>query len=210
MFTPDAFAFFADLAAHNDREWFAGNKARFETSVKAPFADLLGRIALRLEGTAIPYAGGADTMFRIHRDTRFAHDKSPYKTNVGGLLTPTGRKDMSTGMIYVHLDAAGCFCAAGVYQPEPARLAVLRDRMVADPDRYLAAIAGLTLSDEGTLTRMPRGYERHAEGPLAPHLRRKSLFVQYHVPMAACLDGSVADIVAAHALTAAPLLTWLR
>jgi uncharacterized protein (DUF2461 family) len=36
MFTPDAFAFFADLGANNDRTWFAANKTRFEAQVKPP------------------------------------------------------------------------------------------------------------------------------------------------------------------------------
>ena len=215
MFTPDAFAFFTDLAANNDRTWFAANKTRFETQVKAPFADLLARVSLRLEGTSVPFSGGPDTMFRLHRDTRFAADKSPYKTNTGGLLTPTGRKDMGGGMVYVHLDATGGFVAAGVYMPDPTRLTALRDRMVANPQAFLAmvdalATNGLTLSDEHTLSRSPRGYERHADSAIGPHLRRKSLFVQEPIARAAFLDGSVADLVADHALRAAPLLAFVR
>jgi uncharacterized protein (TIGR02453 family) len=215
MFTPDAFAFFAELAAHNDRDWFAANKARYERAVKAPFAALLAAVTLRLEDSETPYIGGAATMFRIHRDTRFSHDKSPYKTNTGGLLTPDGAKDMGRGMIYVHLDATGGFCAAGIYMPPPLRLAALRDGMAAAPAAFLAladalAARGLPLSDEGSLTRMPRGYERHADTPLAPHLRRKHLFVQEPLPRESFLDGSAPDRIADHARRAAPLLAFCR
>jgi uncharacterized protein (TIGR02453 family) len=215
MFTPDAFAFFAELAQNNDRAWFAANKARYDTAVKAPFADLLARVSLRLDGTAVPFAGGPDTIFRIHRDTRFARDKSPYKTNMGGLLTPTGRKDMSTGMIYIHLDAGGGFVASGIYMPDPPRLAALRDRMVRAPAAFLGMVdalgrAGLVLSDEGNLTRMPKGFDTQADTPLAPHLRRKSLFVQEPLPQSCYLDGSIADRVADHALRAGPLLAFCR
>jgi uncharacterized protein (TIGR02453 family) len=215
MFTPDAFAFFADLAAHNDRDWFAANKTRFEAQVKAPFAALLAAVTLRLEDSATPYIGSTATMFRIHRDTRFSRDKSPYKTNTGGLLTPDGAKDMGRGMIYAHLDATGGFCAAGIYMPPPPRLAALRDRMVADPDTFLAmadtlAAHGLALSDEDSLTRMPRGFDAHAATPLAPHLRRKHLFVQETLPRDSFLDGSVADRIADHARRASPLLAFCR
>jgi uncharacterized protein (TIGR02453 family) len=215
MFTPDAFAFFAELAQNNDRTWFAANKARFESAVKAPFADLLARVSLRLEGTAVPFTGGPDTMFRIHRDTRFGRDKSPYKTNIGGLLTPTGRKDMSTGMVYIHLDAAAGFVACGLYQPDPPRLAALRDRMVRDPAAVLAMVAalgrnGLRLSDAGNLTRLPKGFESEADSPIAAHLRRRSLFVEEPLPMSCFLDGTVADRVADHALRAAPLLAFTK
>jgi uncharacterized protein (TIGR02453 family) len=215
MFTPDAFAFFVDLAQHNDRTWFAANKSRYDAQVKTPFTALLQAASLRLDGTAVPYAGGPDTLFRIHRDTRFAHDKSPYKTNMGGLLTPTGRKDMGAGMVYVHLDADGGFVASGVYMPDPPRLAGLRDRMVRAPDAFLGMVAtlaarGLTLSDEGSLTRMPKGYDAHADTPLAPHLRRKSLIVREPIPASAYLDGSAADLIAAHAQRAAPLLAFCR
>lgn len=194
MFTPDAFTFFADLAQHNDRAWFAANKARYEAQVKAPFTALLQAASLRLDGTAVPYTGGPDTLFRIHRDTRFAHDKWPYKTNMGGLLTPTGRKDMGAGMVYVHLDADGGFVASGVYLPDPPRLASLRDRMARAPDAFLRlvdtlAAHGLMLSDEGSLTRMPKGYDANAATPLAPHLKRKSLIVREPLPTSAYLDG---------------------
>lgn len=215
MFTPDAFAFFADLAAHNDRDWFAANKTRYERAVKTPFAALLAAVTLRLEDSDTPYSGGAATMFRIHRDTRFSRDKSPCKTNTGGLLTPDGARDMGRGMVYIHLDATGGFCAAGIYKPLPPRLAALRDRMVADPTGFLAladtlAARGLTLSDEDSLTRMPRGFERHADTPLALHLRRKHLFAQETLPRDSFLDGSAADRVARFARNAAPLLAFCR
>jgi hypothetical protein len=43
------------------------------------------------------------SLMRVYRDTRFSRDKSPYKTHVGAVLTPTGRKqDMRRG-VHEHL-----------------------------------------------------------------------------------------------------------
>ena len=43
-FTSDFLAFFADLRANNDRDWFKANKKRYETAVKKPFETLANAI----------------------------------------------------------------------------------------------------------------------------------------------------------------------
>src|SRR5262249_17068758 len=85
-FTPRLFAFLRELKANNSREWFQANKARYVEDVQQPmlrfiadFAAPLARISRNLEADPRPVGG---SMFRIHRDTRFARDKSPYKTHL--------------------------------------------------------------------------------------------------------------------------------
>lgn len=82
-FTPDSLTFLADLAEHNDRAWFAENRDRYERELLGPerdFVDAVGAAfgALDQRVQAIPAIDRS--IFRINRDTRFAHDKSPFKT----------------------------------------------------------------------------------------------------------------------------------
>src|SRR5215831_13572407 len=86
-FGPELFSFLTDLRANNSREWFAANKQRYEEQLLEPalafinaFAPRLERISPHFRADARPIGG---SLFRIHRDTRFSKDKSPYKTHTG-------------------------------------------------------------------------------------------------------------------------------
>ncbi|MDZ4851199.1 MAG: TIGR02453 family protein, partial [Pirellulaceae bacterium] len=86
-FSTETFKFLRDLAKHNDRDWFAENKQRYEDDVLAPslaFIESMQPFVRKLSPylTAIPKRVGGSLM-RIYRDTRFSKNKTPYKTNVG-------------------------------------------------------------------------------------------------------------------------------
>jgi uncharacterized protein (TIGR02453 family) len=91
-FTPKTFSFLRALAKNNERAWFNANKARYEQELRAPYqrfiADLAGplrKISPHFVADPRPVGG---SMFRIHRDTRFAKDKTPYKTCDGRERVP--------------------------------------------------------------------------------------------------------------------------
>ena len=106
-FTSTDLAFLTGLAAHNDREWFTAHRAVYDDRLKpalgALIADLNGAFAAR----DLPLAGDPKkSVFRIHRDVRFAKDKKPYKTHVSATLTRDGLK-LSPGLVYVHIEPEG-------------------------------------------------------------------------------------------------------
>jgi uncharacterized protein (TIGR02453 family) len=83
-FTAASLRFLAELRLHNDRGWFLKNKDRFERTVRDPMLHFIGDIGPVLRRidpgfVADPRPVGG-SMMRIYRDTRFARDKSPYKT----------------------------------------------------------------------------------------------------------------------------------
>src|SRR5947209_3254928 len=47
-FTPRLFSFLRDLAANNDRQWFAANKERYERDVRGPALRFVGDFSARL------------------------------------------------------------------------------------------------------------------------------------------------------------------
>ena len=78
-FTEALFVFLEELRLHNDRDWFERNKARYLADVRDPMlrfiADVgpvLKRLAPRLVADPRPVGG---SLFRIHRDTRFAREQ---------------------------------------------------------------------------------------------------------------------------------------
>ena len=75
-------------------------------------------------------------MFRINRDTRFSHDKTPYKTHFSAGITPGDKRRPSEGggpTYYFHIEADGTLhVGAGEYLPPAARLKAIREHVVND------------------------------------------------------------------------------
>ncbi len=212
-FRPAALAFFRDLIVHNDREWFQANKPTYEVEVVRPMAWLVPELVAELARRRVPLTGDTKkSVFRIHRDVRFSNDKSPYKTHAGVVLSRDGVK-MSPGALYFHLDPEGSFVAAGFYVPEPPLLAKLRNAQVRRTDEFLAVVAalechGLTLSREDALKRTPRGFEAFAEGPLAEHLKLKSLIVSRPLAVKDVRGPALVAKLADFAAQSLPLLNF--
>jgi uncharacterized protein (TIGR02453 family) len=180
-FTPAFFRFLRALRKNNDRDWFLANKDTYERDVKEPalrfvaaFATTLRRINPHLVADPRPVGG---SMFRIHRDVRFAKDKRPYKTHVGIHFRHEAAKDAHAPGLYLHLEPGDVFAGAGIWRPDGAALADVREAIVASPVSWKRAVGArafasrFELSGE-SLSRVPRGYDR--DHPLARDLRRKS------------------------------------
>ena len=86
-FTAASLQFLRELAANNSREWFTAHKPDYEQHVKLPFLRLIGDLDAPLKAISAQYVANpkpvGGSMFRIHRDTRFAADKTPYKPWAG-------------------------------------------------------------------------------------------------------------------------------
>jgi uncharacterized protein (TIGR02453 family) len=171
------------LKENNEREWFTENKATFVEECDAPLRELVGEVGARLAACGIDLAPIArNPVFRIYRDVRFSKDKSPYKTNVGSALYREGDKQ-KPGLLYIHVEPAASFVAAGIYQPEPDQLRIIRQAIVDDPKgvaRVVQALEkhGLALGMGDPMTRMPKGFEDQAGSPFSELIRYRSFVVR--------------------------------
>lgn len=114
-------------------------------------------------------------MFRIHRDTRFSKDKSPYKTWAAVQFRHEAGRDAHAPCYYLHLAPGDVFVGAGIWHPDRAALDAIRVLIDEKPAKWVKArnavlLAGWDLEGDA-LKRIPRGYA--AEHPLADDLRRK-------------------------------------
>ncbi|MCA9241330.1 MAG: DUF2461 domain-containing protein, partial [Planctomycetales bacterium] len=129
--------FLEELSRNNNKKWFDKHKPRYEREVREPalaFIAAMEKPLARLSPhfKAIPKKVGGSLM-RIHRDVRFSHDKSPYKTNVGIHFRHDAGKDVHAPGIYFHIDTSEVFLGVGLWRPEAAALAAIRDSISADP-----------------------------------------------------------------------------
>jgi len=181
-FSDASFKFLRALARHNEREWFHAHKADYESHVRGPFLRLLTDLQPALREVSEHYRaepkGNGGSLFRIHRDTRFANDKSPYKNWQGARLFHARSKQVEAPAFYLHLQPGNCFVAAGVWHPEPETLRRIRHFIVDNPGSWKAAAHGTAfrkrfdLDDDEMLVRMPRGFP--ADFEFAGDLRRRN------------------------------------
>jgi uncharacterized protein (TIGR02453 family) len=185
-------SFLGDLAANNHRDWFNDNKPRHKEAegVFGAFAErlltLIGEFDEAVRGLTL-----RDVTYRIYRDIRFSHDKTPYKTHMGAYICPGGKKSGNAGY-YFHIQPfAGTdngnggtitptgnhLMDAGIYMPERSVLKSVRDEIFDNSEAVLTAIArartgtgsvrgvgaGFELDRSNSLKRTPTGYPTGSE-----------------------------------------------
>ena len=114
------FDFLKQLERNNNRVWFTENKALFEEAkydADAIFDEVYKELTQIEELETLK-------KFRIYRDVRFSHDKTPYKTHFSA---HTGRKKpYERGGFYIHFENDNCFIAGGFWGPEKEDLLRIR------------------------------------------------------------------------------------
>jgi uncharacterized protein (TIGR02453 family) len=168
------FDFLRQLRRHNNREWFAKNKARYEEFVRDPALLFIGRFAPHLAKLSRFFVADPrptrGSLFRIYRDTRFSADKRPFKTHVGIHFSHSSGKDAHAPIFYLHLEPENCFAAVGVWHPDNRALTRIRAAIVDQPERWTRVRRKLELEGH-SLTRPPRGYE--PKHPFIEDIKRK-------------------------------------
>lgn len=169
--------FFRELKRNNKREWFQPRKEIFERHVKVPMMELVLALNGELSKFAPDYvADPKKAIFRIYRDTRFSHDKTPYKTHIAAVFGRRGMA-MSSGGLYFSVSNDNIEVAGGIYHPPPETLLAVRTHIAAHHERLrtilkqskVKKLFGGLVGDE--LSRVPKGFD--ASHPAADLIKKK-------------------------------------
>jgi len=188
-FPTETMRFLAGLTNNNEREWFQAHKADYERYVVEPALALITDLDPVVRSISSHYRGVAKKMggslMRIYRDTRFGHDKTPYKTNLGLQFRHEFASDVHAPGWYLHLDLEEAFVGAGTWHPQPEDLLKIRQAIASQPDKFSRALEKSTHSSgmkpEGdSAKRMPAGFE--SSHPLAQELKRKDFLISANLP----------------------------
>ncbi|SMP12942.1 TIGR02453 family protein [Shimia sagamensis] len=201
----DSRAFLNDLADNNSKEWFAGNKAVYETNLKSPALALLDTVAASLEKQTgqVP----STKLFRPHRDVRFSKDKTPYHLHLHMLWStpPTG---FFFGIGRDYLSVGG-----GIMGLDKDKLT--RWRAAVDGRsgaKIAAALVDLQASgarmDEAELKRVPAPFDK--DHPQAALLKRKSCTVWFDFDESDITKGGLVSQIETAFQKLQPLTQLLR
>lgn len=175
-FTRKTLAFLRALKRNNDREWFRARKDEYEQHVRGPMIELLGRLAQDFARFAPELVSDPRvSLYRIYRDTRFSHDKTPLKTHVAAHFPSRGLPRGEGAGLYFEIAPKWVWIGGGLYMPSSTDLQAIRSH-IADTHptlhrivrtRAFAQAAGALGGAQ--LTRVPRGYVK--DHPAADYLR---------------------------------------
>ena len=167
-FSDASFKFLRGLARHNDNTWFNAHKAQYEDHVRQPFLRLLTDLQPDLAAVSLHFRSDPKTvggsLFRIYRDARFSHDKSPYKSWQGARLFHERHKQVPAPSFYLHLQPGECFVGAGLWHPEPDTQRRVRQFILDNPGSWKKAAHDASFrrrfefEESEKLVRPPRGF----------------------------------------------------
>lgn len=161
------FDFLVRLQFNNDRDWFQAHKSEYH-AIRAGFETFIDALIVPLAqlDSDIGTVTARETIFRIYRDVRFSHDKTPYKTHFSAFIANGGRKTRYAGY-YIHVQPDESFFAGGMYHPDPETLESVRNEIYHHPDEIRAILDNRkfkktfpVLTTEGKLKNPPKGYPK--------------------------------------------------
>ena len=215
-FSDKTFKFLRALARNNERAWFEAHREDYETHLKAPFQRLITDLQPDLLAISAHYRadprGNGGSLFRIHRDTRFSNDKTPYKTWGGARFFHARSKQVPAPSFYLHVQPGNSFLGAGIWHPEPDVQRRIRDFLADNPAGWTKAVQAPAFRRRyemwgESLVRPPRGFP--ADHPLIEDIKRKDFTAGMALDDAVVLGPRLRPAVVAGFTGLVPLMDYL-
>lgn len=176
--------YLAELSANNNREWYHAHKKENKEAT-AQFEELVQQLIYGI-GTfdqSVLHNIPKELTFKLVRDTRFSHDKSPYNPSFRAHISSMGKLPVPVGYYVMIKPDGGTFLGGGLFADMfSSATAMVRDYIAAHPDEWNDIISAQEFKKyftvKGTaLKNVPAGYDK--EHPQAEYLKYKSWYLEY-------------------------------
>ncbi len=217
MVYPSTLNFLKELKQNNNKPWFDEHRKQYENA-KSNYLSCAASILAEMQksDSSLEVLQPKDCIFRINRDIRFSADKSPYKTNLGIVLYPNGKKS-NLAAYYLHIEPGNSFVGGGLWMPDAALLQKVRKeiayfyedlRHVLDTPEFSKLFGDLDVEEGQKLSRPPKGYD--ADDPAIEYLKLKSFTVGVPVSDDILLSEKMTSIVVHHLNILKPFLSFIN
>lgn len=187
------FTYLEELEKNNDRDWYHAHKAE-RLAAQAEFERLLEQLILEIakfDPVILRLEQDVKSLtFKLQRDTRFSHDKSPYNPAFRAHLGPAGKPPVPVGY-YVVLRPAGSFLGGGLFADMfKDATARVRGAIAQKGSEFEAIIAASAFRFEvkgEKLKKVPAGFD--SAHPQAEYLKYKNWYLEDLLPKAALQSG---------------------
>jgi uncharacterized protein (TIGR02453 family) len=212
---PTLIAFLRELSENNAKPWFEEHRSTYQR-LRSEWIRFVGQVidGISQFDSNVGIVAPEDALFRINRDVRFSKDKRPYKTTFSAAICPQGRNS-GLPVYYFHVTEAGeLLIAGGVYMPDPATLARIRQHIAEHPERLSEVLADPAFTATfGTiggerLKRPPQGYDETT--PHIEFIKLKSFTADVEPADWLARSDALAEEIVAACRAMHPLIRWLR
>ena len=174
------------LSANNNREWYHANKDD-NKKASAAFEKLLQSLILEIGkfDNSILHNNPKDLTFKMVRDTRFSHDKSPYNPAFRAHISSMGKLPVPVGYYLMIKPGNQSFLGGGLFADMfKDATTMVRDYIAQHGEEWEQIIHDSEFEQyftvQGTaLKNVPAGYEK--EHPQAEYLKYKSWYLEYPI-----------------------------
>lgn len=174
------------LSANNNREWYHANKDD-NKKANAAFEKLLQSLILEIGkfDNSILHNNPKDLTFKMVRDTRFSHDKSPYNPAFRAHISSMGKLPVPVGYYLMIKPGNQSFLGGGLFADMfKDATTMVRDYIAQHGEEWGQIIHDSEFEQyftvQGTaLKNVPAGYEK--EHPQAEYLKYKSWYLEYPI-----------------------------
>ena len=147
-FTDETVQYLLDLKFHNNSAYFHENHERYVSEVQHVFYDMIDALApemLKIDPRmeVRPHK----CLSRIHRDTRFSRDKSPYRDHLWFLFRRASEPREKSLFYYFELGPDRLGWGMGFWDENREALDIFRKRMQANPDGTMALLDSMELPE---------------------------------------------------------------
>ena len=178
--------YLADLAENNNREWYHDHKAEYKEA-NGQFEEVIQELILRIgqfDNTVLQNEP-KNLTFKLVRDTRFSHDKSPYNPAFRAHISAKGKLPVPVGYYLMIKPGNQSFLGGGLFADMfKDATTMVRDYIVQNGGELEENLHSPDFQKhftvQGTaLKNVPAGYDK--EHPQSAFLKFKSWYLEYPV-----------------------------
>ena len=145
-FTDETIQFLLDLKFHNNSTYFHEQHDRYVESVQTPFYEMICDLANDMRKIdPLMETRPHKCLSKIHRDTRFSRDKSPYRDHHWFLFRRAAEPRDKSLFYYFEFGPDRLGWGMGIWGENRELMDLFRKRMRANPDGTLALIDDMDL-----------------------------------------------------------------
>lgn len=185
--------YLSELSENNNREWYHLHKEEYKEA-NAQFEAMLQELILEIGKTdsSILHNVPKDITFKMVRDTRFSHDKSPYNPAFRAHISSMGKLPIPVGYYMMIKPGNQSFLGGGLFADIfKDATTMVRDYIVENSKEWNEIMNAADFKQyfmvQGTaLKNVPKGYDK--EHSQAEYLKFKSWYVEYPIKDEELLD----------------------
>lgn len=196
MNTKAILKYLTELSENNNREWYHAHKSEYKEA-NSEFESLVQALILKIGefDSSVINNIPKELTFKLNRDTRFSHDKSPYNPAFRAHISSMGKMPIPVGYYFMIKPNDQSFIGGGLFADMfKDATAMVREHISRNGDEWEKIINGLDFRKNfkvqgASLKNVPSGYEK--DHPQAEYLKFKNWYLEYPIKDSELDDAEV-------------------